>query len=153
MGCGYVKLMQFLVSHGHGLPPAWRHACHFVLEQAKPKPWAEVERVLGETIDLRRFEDVATEPLAAASVGQVHRARLRTPSTAFDGSEFSEAVVKVLYRDRAEGLPVGPDFATYFKKTTHAIQRCKHEQERRSYGRDRVDAAGTETRSTSSRST
>ena len=33
-------------------------------------------------------------------------------------------------------LPVGPDFATYFKKTSHAVQRCKNEQQRRSRGRE-----------------
>ena len=43
------------------------------------------------------------------------------------------------YRDRVDILPVGPEFAMYFKRPTQAIQRCKHEQERCSYGR----AAGT----------
>ena len=37
--------------------------------------------------------------------------------------------------DRADILPVGPDFATYLKKTTQAVHRCKNEQRRCSYGR------------------
>ena len=37
---------------------------------------------------------------------------------------------------RAEILPVGPDVATRFKRTTPAVRRCKNEQRRRSYGRE-----------------
>ena len=39
-------------------------------------------------------------------------------------------------RDRAEILLVAPDFATCFKRTTPACQRCKNEQERCSRGRE-----------------
>ena len=38
---------------------------------------------------------------------------------------------------------VGSDFATYVKKTAPAVQRCKDQQQRCSYGRDRVGVAGT----------
>ena len=44
---------------------------------------------------------------------------------------------------RAEALPVGPDFATYFKRTAPAFRRCKNQQKRCSYGRDRIAPAGT----------
>ena len=47
------------------------------------------------------------------------------------------------YDCRVEILPVGPDFAMYFRRTTQAVQRCKNEQQRCSYGRDWVAAAGT----------
>ena len=40
------------------------------------------------------------------------------------------------YFGRAEILSVDPNFATYFKRTTHAVQRCKNEQRRWSYGRE-----------------
>ena len=39
---------------------------------------------------------------------------------------------------RAEILPIGLGFAMAFKRTTPAVQRCKNQQQRRSYGRDRV---------------
>ena len=38
--------------------------------------------------------------------------------------------------DRAEIVSCGPNFATYFKRTTRADQRCKNEQERCSRGRE-----------------
>ena len=47
---------------------------------------------------------------------------------------------------RVEILPVGPDFAMYFKRTTQAVQRCKNEQQRCSYGRDWVGVAGPASR-------
>ena len=42
------------------------------------------------------------------------------------------------YFGRVDILFDCPDFAMYFKRTTQAVQRCKHEQQRCSYGRDRV---------------
>ena len=42
------------------------------------------------------------------------------------------------YGGRANILPVCPGFTTYFKRTTQAVQRCKNQQQRRSYGRGRV---------------
>ena len=39
-----------------------------------------------------------------------------------------------------EILSVCPDFAMNFKRTTHAVQRCKNEQRRCSYGRKQKDA-------------
>ena len=44
----------------------------------------------------------------------------------------------VQYFGRVDILPVCPGFAMSFKRTTQAVQRCKHEQQRCSYGRDRV---------------
>ena len=61
--------------------------------------------------------------------------------TPFAGGVFELALtVPAQHADRAEIWPAGPDFATYVKRTTHAVQRCKHEQGRRSRGRDWVDA-------------
>ena len=37
---------------------------------------------------------------------------------------------------RVEMLPAGPGFALSFKKTAPAVQRCKNQQRRCSYGRD-----------------
>ena len=47
------------------------------------------------------------------------------------------------YFGRVDILSVWSDFAMYFKRTTQAVQRCKNEQQRCSYGRDWVAAAGT----------
>ena len=58
----------------------------------------------------------------------------------------SRALAALERGGRAEILPVGPDFAMYFKKTTQAVQRCKNQQQRWSYGRDRFGIAGTAAR-------
>ena len=44
------------------------------------------------------------------------------------------------YRRRVETLPVGPGVAMSFKRTTLAVQRCKNQPKRCSYGRDRTAA-------------
>ena len=41
---------------------------------------------------------------------------------------------------RVEILPVGPDFAMWFKRTTSAVQRGQNQRKRCPYGRDRVGA-------------
>ena len=52
------------------------------------------------------------------------------------GQTFRFVRLLRLVRRRVEILSVCPDFATYFKRTTQAVQRCKNEQQRCSYGRD-----------------
>ena len=61
----------------------------------------------------------------------------------FDGDVFfPDAVLRSLQPTgdvlrslgRAEILPARPAFATYFKRTTQAVQRYRNQQQRRSYG-------------------
>jgi ubiquinone biosynthesis protein len=89
LGPTYIKLGQ-IVSSGEGIFPAELVAefkkCR---DQVPPEPWTVVERVLREELGRPIDEVFATidrEPLAAASIAQVHRADL------IDGTEV---VIKV----------------------------------------------------------
>jgi predicted unusual protein kinase regulating ubiquinone biosynthesis (AarF/ABC1/UbiB family) len=66
---------------------------------AEPMPWAKVEKVLADEYDPERidelFDDVEPEAFAAASIGQVHRARLPDGRT---------VAVKIQYPGVAEAL-------------------------------------------------
>ncbi len=81
LGPTYIKLAQ-IISSGEGLFPAELVAetkkCR---DQVPPEPYEAVRRVVEEDLG-RPLEDVFTtferEPLAAASIAQVHRATLRT---------------------------------------------------------------------------
>ena len=89
LGPTYIKLGQ-IISSGEGIFPAELVAeFKFCRDQVPPEPWPVVERVLAE--DLGRplsdvFASVERTPLAAASIAQVHAARL---------ADGTEVVVKV----------------------------------------------------------
>jgi ubiquinone biosynthesis protein len=89
LGPTYIKLGQ-IVSSGDGIfPPELVAEFKWCRDQVKPETWPVVEQVLNE--ELRRpygqvFAAIDPEPLAAASIAQVHRAEL------LDGTEV---VIKV----------------------------------------------------------
>jgi ubiquinone biosynthesis protein len=80
MGPTFVKLGQLLSSRVDLLAPAYTDALSRLQDDVEPFSFAEVERVVSSELGVRlsrgfsRFEHV---PLAAASLGQVHRAALR----------------------------------------------------------------------------
>jgi predicted unusual protein kinase regulating ubiquinone biosynthesis (AarF/ABC1/UbiB family) len=80
LGPTYIKLGQ-LVASSQGLFPE-RYCTEFrkCLDRVRPFPYAEVQRIVRE--ELQRdtaevFEFIDREPLASASIAQVHAARLR----------------------------------------------------------------------------
>ncbi|MGH7530615.1 MAG: ABC1 kinase family protein [Gemmatimonadales bacterium] len=80
MGPTFVKLGQVLSTRADLLPPASIEALARLQDKVEPFPYADVERIVSEDLGVRiskAFLDFSTEPLAAASLGQVHRARLR----------------------------------------------------------------------------
>jgi ubiquinone biosynthesis protein len=89
MGPTYVKLGQVLSSRPDLLPEAYLNALARLQDNVKPFSYAEVEKIvmgeLGARIS-KAFSRFEPEPMAAASLGQVHSAALR------DGREV---VVKV----------------------------------------------------------
>lgn len=80
MGPTFIKLGQLLSTRFDLLPPAYTTALTRLQDSVDPIPFAEVREVveaeLGATIG-ERFSDFDTEPLASASIGQVHAATLR----------------------------------------------------------------------------
>jgi predicted unusual protein kinase regulating ubiquinone biosynthesis (AarF/ABC1/UbiB family) len=89
LGPTFVKMAQLFAGRADLLAPVYARALTTLTDQVPMVPVAEVERILlaeyGAPAD-DLFERFDREPLAAASLGQVHRARL-------DGEEV---VVKVL---------------------------------------------------------
>ncbi len=89
MGPTFIKLGQILATRVDLFPPEWIVEFEKLQDHAPAVPFSEIRRQLREELGVEPeeiFASLSPEPLAAASIAQVHRARL---------PEGDEAVVKV----------------------------------------------------------
>jgi ubiquinone biosynthesis protein len=96
MGPTYVKFGQLLSTRPDVVPQEYIMALESLQDDLEPFSFADVERIVEDELGVRiskAFETFESTPLAAASLGQVHRATLR------DGREV---VVKVQRPDVSE---------------------------------------------------
>jgi ubiquinone biosynthesis protein len=80
LGPTFVKVGQLLSTRADLLPVAYLEALARLQDRVEPFSFAEVERIVTEELGVRvskAFVDFEATPLAAASLGQVHRATLR----------------------------------------------------------------------------
>ncbi|HVU51020.1 MAG TPA: AarF/UbiB family protein [Polyangia bacterium] len=93
----FIKVGQLISIMANFLPDAFRDELQRLQDQVPPRPYEDIEARLREEFGGRApsevFAEFSPEPVASASIGQVHRARLAT----------GEAVaVKVQYPDIEE---------------------------------------------------
>jgi predicted unusual protein kinase regulating ubiquinone biosynthesis (AarF/ABC1/UbiB family) len=97
MGPAYVKFGQVLSTRPDIVPAEYIAELESLQDSIEPFSFAEVERIVEEELGVRiskAFETLESTPLAAASLGQVHRAVLR------DGREVVVKVQRPGVRDQ-----------------------------------------------------
>ena len=115
-GVTFVKLGQMLSTRSDLLGPSYVAELSRLQSDVAPEPWETVRRTLVEELGRdpdEVFDEVDPVPLAAASVGQVHRARL---------ASGEDVVVKVQRTDaRAQvtaDLDIVERLAAWLQRTT-----------------------------------
>ncbi|MDB6126539.1 MAG: hypothetical protein JWM35_435 [Verrucomicrobia bacterium] len=123
MGPTYVKIGQVLAGRPDLLPEPYLAALARLQDKVKPFSYAEVEQTITSELGVRMskaFSRFDVEPLAAASLGQVHLAALR------DGRPV---VVKVqrpnIRRQIAEDFEVLEEIAAFFDNHTDTGRRYR----------------------------
>ncbi|HWW77259.1 MAG TPA: AarF/UbiB family protein [Pyrinomonadaceae bacterium] len=118
MGPTFIKLAQLLSTRADLLPQPYIDALTRLQDRVGPFPFTEVEQIVNTELGVRiskAFSRFDSEPIAAASLGQVHRAALR------DGREV---VVKVqrpgIREEMSKDLDVLGDISTFLDSHTQA---------------------------------
>ena len=81
LGPFYVKLGQLLSTRPDILPPSYIDALSALQSNVPPVPWAEIETLLEKDFPQplsATFAEINPQPIAAGSIGQIHKAILRT---------------------------------------------------------------------------
>src|SRR5438874_12920068 len=121
MGATYVKFGQVLSTRPDIVPSEYIAALEALQDHVEPFSFAEVERIVQEELGVRlskAFETFESTPIAAASLGQVHRAFLR------DGREVVVKVQRPNVRDQVHhDLDVFTDLATTLEEHSDVARK------------------------------
>src|SRR5437016_1993176 len=78
LGTTYIKLGQLLSSRPDLLPDVYIEELGKLVDQVPPVPFAEIQRMITDDLPADVFVRIDAEPLATASIAQVHTALLQS---------------------------------------------------------------------------
>src|SRR6266508_809911 len=76
LGTSYIKLGQLLSSRPDLLPDVYIEELGRLVDEVPPVPFSAVDAVIRDELDPDLFARIDPEPLATASIAQIHRALL-----------------------------------------------------------------------------
>jgi len=121
LGPTFIKLGQLLSTRVELMPRAYLEALARLQDKVEPFAFDEVEKIVASELGVRMskaFSDFEVTPMAAASLGQVHRARLR------DGRQVAVKVQRPGIRDAVlEDLDALDEIAEFLDGHTAAGKR------------------------------
>ena len=123
MGPTFVKLGQLLSTRADLLPPVYLEALSRLQDDVQPFGFAEVEEIVEREVGARlsnAFRSFDHEPMASASLGQVHRAVLR------DGRPVAVKVQRPGIREQVvDDMRVIEELASFVDEHTRAGDRLR----------------------------
>src|SRR4051812_32721783 len=78
LGTTYVKLGQLLSSRPDLLPDVYIDELNKLVDAVSPLPFAPIREAIDREIGLEHFSSIDEEPLASASIAQIHRGLLKS---------------------------------------------------------------------------
>ena len=78
LGTTYIKLGQLLSSRPDLLPDVYIEELSRLVDEVPPVPFSAVKPAIDEDLGLDTFAEIDSEPLATASIAQIHRALLKS---------------------------------------------------------------------------
>lgn len=116
LGPTFVKIGQLLSTRADFLPPAYLQALSRLQDDCEPFAYADVEKIVTDELGVRMskaFQSFDSEPLAAASLGQIHKAVLR------DGRQVAVKIQRPGIRDQViKDFEALKDIADFYDKHT-----------------------------------
>lgn len=142
-GGAFLKVGQLISSRSDIMPAPWVEELQILQDQALPVPFRDIkstiESELGQTID-ELFTDFTGEPIAAASIGQVHEARLKTGERVavkiqrpgIDETVSQDMALMKLFLNALEPMLPPTDLDTISKEVERSVTKeLSYKQERK----------------------